>query len=168
LDEVLSDLGVDEVTLIKIDVEGADFLALQSFDFSKLHPELIMVEFMDSRSLPNFGYTHHEMVSHMKQLGYSAFISEWAPINEYAHSNSSESHKFLQCVPYTPEANPAWGNVVFVSNRRVEEFQLVLARYLDDLKKSRKIRVISYLRKKLRRYPRAQKFARMVWRKLTY
>ena len=38
LDAALKELGVKQVSLLKIDVEGADFLALQSFDFSKIQP----------------------------------------------------------------------------------------------------------------------------------
>ena len=134
LDEVLDQLQIDHVTILKIDVEGADFMALRSFDFNKLQPEVVICEFMDERSVPNFGYTHHDIANYMTERGYTAFISEWAPIKEYGRKDfSSEPHKFLRCGRYLRDSNPAWGNLIFVPQSRAEHFEHALSAYLREL-----------------------------------
>jgi hypothetical protein len=77
LDAELDRLDVADVSAMKIDVEGADFLALREFDLRRRRPELVMVDFMDDRSSEHFGYTHHDMARYM--AGYSRVVSEWAP-----------------------------------------------------------------------------------------
>jgi FkbM family methyltransferase len=135
LDEVLKDLQVPEVTLLKVDTEGADFLAIKGFDFKEYRPELIMVEFMDDRSSPNFGYTHHDMVNYLKEQGYTAFVSEWAPIQEYAREGiATEPHIWLRCVPYPLDHEPAWGNLIFVPDSDREKFSKTLQAYLNNMR----------------------------------
>jgi FkbM family methyltransferase len=133
LDEMLAQLNIDDVTVLKIDIEGADFLALKSFDFEKFHPEVVVCQFMDDRSLPNFGYDHHEMVKYMTQFDYTAFVSEWSPIIEYGRIGAPCQHHFLQCVPYPLDHKPAWGNLIFISRTQVNQFEHTLAAYLDSL-----------------------------------
>jgi len=135
LDDALNELSVNNVTLLKIDIEGADFLALKSFDFNRFKPELVMVEFMDERSKPNFGYTHHDMVAYMLDRGYSTFVSEWAAIKEYGRENiKTEPHQWLQCKPYPLDHEPAWGNLIFVPHHDVDKFSTTLNVYLKRLK----------------------------------
>jgi FkbM family methyltransferase len=145
LDGVLADMQVDRVTVLKIDTEGADFLALKSFDFSRFQPEVVMCEFMDERSQENFGYSHHDMVAYMDGLGYATFVSEWAPIVEYGRKGVPMSHRFLQCVVYPLDHDPAWGNLFFVPRGRAVEFRGVLLSYLKDLELSRKIAALRSL-----------------------
>ena len=76
LDDVLRDLHIPQVTLLKIDIEGADFLALKGFDFEQYQPELVILEFMDERSSSNFSYTHHDVATYMDKCGYTTFVSE--------------------------------------------------------------------------------------------
>lgn len=134
LDDVLESNGVTNVTFLKIDIEGADFLALKGFDVKKYRPELVMLEFMDTRSHQNFGYTHCDVVSHMDAIGYFALVSEWAPIKEYGREGvSSEPHTWLQCVPYPLDHIPAWGNLIFVPKRYQAKLLQELKTYLDLL-----------------------------------
>ena len=134
LDEVLDDLGVEKVTVLKIDVEGADFLALRSFDFDRYRPEAVMLEFMDERSLPNYGYTHHDMVAYMTAHQYVAFVSEWEPIEEYAREGvAHDPHTWVQCVRYPLHHAPAWGNLLFVPQSRVASFERTLRAYLREI-----------------------------------
>jgi len=131
LNDALTHHKVQAVTLLKIDIEGADFFALQGFDVQKYRPELIMIEFMDDRSLSNFGYTHHEVSDYMKQQGYDTFVSEWEPIKEYAREGvASEAHVWVQCERYPLAHEPAWGNLFFVPEDHSAEFQNTLQRYL--------------------------------------
>ena len=154
LDEVLSTMKIDQVTALKIDIEGADFLALESFDFSKYKPEVVMVEFMDERSQSNFGYNHHDMAAYMARQGYSTFVSEWSPIIEYAHKNRvSSSHGFLQCDRYPLDHEPASGNLIFIPGTRVTQFERALSSYLNDLERYKRFRIKEGLRKLLGRIP---------------
>ena len=94
-----------------------------------------MVEFMDERSSINFGYTHHDVVKFMSERGYSAFVSEWAPIKEYGREGKlGEVHKWLQCVPYPLDHQPSWGNLIFVPAADVTKFTKTLNRYFVYLK----------------------------------
>ncbi len=133
LDEFLSGKGIDEVTVLKIDVEGADFPALKSFDFERWRPELVMCEYMDERTLEPWGYDHHDLVRHMARYGYAAFISEWAEIVEYSRRDvRTVPHRFLRCVTYPLDHSPAWGNLIFVPEGRVDDFARTLESYLRD------------------------------------
>jgi FkbM family methyltransferase len=115
LNDALEELKIRSVTLLRVDTEGADFLALKGFDFLKYNPELVMVEFMDKRSLPHFGYTHHDVAAYMKERGYVTFVSEWEPIREYAREGmTNPPHVWIQCVSYPLSHEPAWGNLFFV------------------------------------------------------
>lgn len=132
LDTALKELGVKQVSLLKIDVEGADFLALQSFNFRKIQPEIVICEFMDERSQPNFGYSHHDIAFYMQKHGYHVFVSEWAPIKEYGRKGiTSVPHKFLQCIDYPLNHQPAWGNLIFVRQDRLADFEQTLSSYMD-------------------------------------
>ena len=150
LDDALLQLNTSTVTLLKVDIEGADFLALRGFDFERYRPELVMIEFMDSRSQPNFGYTHHDAVSYMRDKGYIAFVSEWAPIQEYGREGvETPPHLWLQCSPYPLDHEPSWGNLIFVPEQDRKKFELTLARYLTELKRSQTMGQIKALVKKV-------------------
>ena len=149
LDEILTDLRVERVTVLKIDTEGADFLALKSLDFDRFQPDVVLCEFMDERSQENFDYSHHDMVAYMDQLGYAAFVTEWAPIIEYGRKGVPVSHNFLQCVAYPLDHDPAWGNLFFVPVGQVVQFRKTLGAYLSDLERSKKIEGLRSLLKAL-------------------
>jgi FkbM family methyltransferase len=137
LDETLADMQIDKVTVLKIDVEGADFLALKSFDFRKFHPDVVMCEFMDERTRENFGYTHHDMAAYMNNFGYATFVSEWGSIVEYARKDQlTVPSKFLRCALYPLDHNPIWGNLIFIPNDQKQHFERILSSYLIKLKLS--------------------------------
>ncbi len=149
LDEILTDMRLETVTVLKIDTEGADFLALKSFDFDRFQPEVVLCEFMDERSQENFGYSHHDMVAYMDQLGYATFVTEWAPIVEYGRKGVPVSHSFLQCASYPLDHDPAWGNLFFVPVGQVAQFRKTLAAYLNELERLKKIEGLRSLLKTL-------------------
>ena len=132
LDDALAELAVDRVSFLKIDVEGADYPALKGFNFGKYRPEIIVVEFMDSRSLPNFGYTHHDMCSYMEENGYIAYVSEWAPVREYGRKGQAGvQHRWIRCEKYPLAHTPAWGNLIFIHPDNEEKFLVALRGYLQ-------------------------------------
>ena len=162
LDTTLASLDINNVSLLKIDVEGADFLVLKSFDFNRYKPALIMVEFMDDRSFANFGYTHHEVVRFMKDKGYCTFVSEWNPIKEYGREKEdSEPHVWVQCAPYPLNHEPAWGNLIFVPQENRNRFIKTLDHYLSSLEFAKKT---LWLRQVIKKIPGAA----TVHRQMTY
>lgn len=151
LNDVLLELLIPPVTLVKVDTEGADFLAIKGLDFKLHSPELVMIEFMDSRSMPNFGYSHHDVAAFMKEQGYVTFVSEWAPIKEYGREGvPGESHDWLQCAPYPLDHEPSWGNLIFAPEENMQKFSSTLGKYLANLREYERM---SRLKNKLEKIP---------------
>src|SRR5690606_7429513 len=124
LKHALEDNNIDHVSFLKVDTEGADFLALKGFDWVRLKPEMVMVEFMDERSIKNFNYTHHDMVKFMEGKGYTCFVSEWEPIKQYGIKGQiGEPHRWIQCVKYPFDHDPSWGNLIFVPKEDESKFR---------------------------------------------
>lgn len=133
LDEYLSENQVAEVTLLKIDTEGSDYWALQSFDFNQYRPEAVIVEFDDQRTSGFYGYTHHEVVRYMVERGFSAFVSEWEPIKEYGREGViGDSHVWIQCLPYNANHSPFWGNLIFLPEADKGKFENALNHYIVE------------------------------------
>lgn len=134
LDELLRELGVNNISLLKIDIEGADFMALQGFDFENMHPEIVMCEFMDYRSLEHFNYDHHEIVKFMQNFNYIAYVSEWAPFSSYGKEDkSAPKHQWLNCEKYPLDHDPEWGNLIFIKPDKNVLFAEVLGQYVQSI-----------------------------------
>lgn len=133
LDEFLPTIKINKVDILKIDIEGADFLALKGFSVSKYKPSVVMVEFMDSRSMPIYGYTYKDMVKYMEGKGYHAYISEWGKIKEYGQKNKvTEPHKWKRLVlARNMHHKPEWGNIIFIKDKYLSDFIDVKDRYLE-------------------------------------
>lgn len=144
LDTFLDQNMVTDVSILKIDIEGADFLALKSFDFSRYHPEIVMVEFMDSRSEKAFNYNHKDMITFMNKNKYSAYISEWKGVQEYAIEGvSTKKHQWIRCVPASSmQSPPAWGNIIFVDKKNKSKFEKILKHYITKVSISQKLSFI--------------------------
>lgn len=133
LDDALEESGVSEVTLLKIDAEGADFLALKGFNLTRYRPEMVILEFMDKRSIPHYGYSHHDVVEYMQHFDYVAFVSEWASIKEYGREGvKSAPHSWLQCAQYPLDHEPDWGNLLFIPRKNQSKFENNLNIYLEN------------------------------------
>jgi len=166
LKDVLADLNISAVTLLKVDIEGADFLALKGFDFSRYQPELGMIEFMDERTSRHFGYTHHDVVAYMRKVGYVTFISERGPIIEYAREGvATMPPEWLQCVPYPLDHEPVTGNLVFVPENDADKFSIALQIYLANLKREASHNIFMEFRKQIKRIPGAKLLYRALKRR---
>jgi FkbM family methyltransferase len=136
INDALDEFGIEDITILKIDIEGADFLALKGTNFDKYHPEIILVEFMDERSLMNFNYSHHDIVRYMKMYGFIAYVSEWAPVKEYGVKGKiSNPHSWLRCEKYPLTTDPAWGNLIFINENKTKLFENILRDYSNSLHK---------------------------------
>ncbi|MGB9498877.1 MAG: FkbM family methyltransferase [Dissulfuribacterales bacterium] len=162
LDDVLEEMKVHGVTFLKVDIEGADFLALKGFDFEKYRPELVMAEFMDDRSSSNFGYTHHDMAQFMEERGYAVFVSEWAEFDEYGGTDVSiNPHKWLQCKEYPIDHEAVWGNLIFVPKGNEGKFKDALDSYVLKMK----IRSpFLWCYDQIKRIPGLRKLKRALWK----
>ena len=144
LDNFLKVNLIKKVHFLKIDIEGADFLALKSFDFTKIKPRLIMVEFMDSRTKHIYGYTYADMINYMDKRGYSSFVSEWDKITEYAiEGQKSNQHSWIRCVkPEEINNSPAWGNLIFVPKNDELKFEKKLHEYIIRINNKSKVNIL--------------------------
>lgn len=114
LDTVLGSEKIPFLDFLKIDVEGADFLVLQGMDWNNYCPSMILVEFMDSRTVKNFGYSFHDMVEYMKQHGYDCIVFEYDKICEYGRKGvKTKESKLIDIYDYNKNTNPDWGNLIF-------------------------------------------------------
>jgi len=92
----------------------------------------------------------------MKQWGYMAYVSEWAPIKEYAREGvTSESHDWIRCTPYPVGRLPAWGNIIFVPDEDADKFKVALYFYLRDL---RHAQILNWIRNQIIRIPPIKNF----------
>lgn len=157
LDDALDTHDVESVTLLKVDIEGADFLALKGFDFERWKPELVMIEFMDERSSKNFDYTHHDVAAYMDKMGYATIMSEWEPIVEYYKPGSPTSHRFIQIAPYPLDHEPAWGNMIFVTHGNEHKLMDAYEALKRDLR-------VTALKKFVKQIPGAKRLYRLIRR----
>lgn len=109
-------LGADapRVDVIKTDIEGADLLALRSFDFEQSQPRLVLSEY-GGRSTP-FGYAVGDLVAFMVSHGYEAWVSDFAsgsglPFSAKTGEQSTVELRYFGRFEECP--NPNWGDVVF-------------------------------------------------------
>ena len=156
LDDAVEEYGLDRVNLLKIDTEGADFICLKTFNFSRYRPELVMVEFYDRRSLPHLGYTHHDMVAFLVPYGYRAYVSELGPLDWTGSPRQIgvSEYKFEEISAYPLDHEPEHGNLIFVKDTLVDPFESTRKEYLSDLKRYRSFRVpINLLRNLFVRIP---------------
>lgn len=140
LDKELERLNVKKVDYLKIDTEGADFLVLKSFNFQKYSPKIVMVEFMDSRTVLHFGYSFREMINYMRELDYEPYISEWSKIKDYQIKGKKSEHRFLKFYKYSKNIkhNPSWGNIIFIQKKHSKIFEKNLKSYIYIIKEKNK------------------------------
>lgn len=108
LDSYLRDKKLSRVDFLKVDVEGHDYFALQTFPFDRFQPAAVIVEYEDKKSLP-LGYDVHEMATFLEVAGYHVWVSEWHPIVRYGIA-----HDWRRLVRYQGqlELSSGWGNLI--------------------------------------------------------
>lgn len=107
LDTLLADCS--EVTLLKTDLEGWDLPALRTFPWDRLHPQAVVAEFENRKTVP-LGYTYRDLADFLVARGYSVIVSEWYPIIEYG-----QRHRWRRMVRWPAQvAAEGWGNMIAV------------------------------------------------------
>jgi len=166
LDRMLVELGIDRVDVLKTDIEGADLLAIRSFDFSRFRPGIVTCEFMDDRTVPVYGYSYHDLVGFVEEKGYSTYVFEWTPVTRYGSESQSNPTHYLRWDRYPPRHTPSWGNLIFIPRGSENDFERALAAYLRVLriqvvpKLLRELLVRSGIGARLRRLIRAPRVDR--------
>ena len=117
LDTYLRERKLSRVDFLKIDVEGHDYFALQTFPFDRLQPAAVIVEYEDKKSLP-LGYDVHEMANFLESGGYHVWVSEWHPIIRYGIA-----HDWRRLVRYRGdlELSSGWGNLIGFKNNFADD-----------------------------------------------
>jgi len=159
LDDALVKYKIPEITILKVDTEGADFLVLKGLDFLKFRPELIMIEFMDDRSLKYFGYTHHDVARFMSNQGYATFVSAWKPISEYGQEGEPDRNVWIECGLYPLAQEPVWGNLIFVPKEHTSKFESTFEEYLNQ---RRWKKFVGFLREKSKKVRGAKGLYRLL------
>jgi FkbM family methyltransferase len=109
LRDVLDD---QHVHLLKIDTEGFDLFVLQGYPFERSHPDVIMAEYEDHKTIP-LGYRFADLVSLLVDQGYQIWVSEWHPIIRYGITH--QWRRLFQYGEREPDPD-GWGNVIAFKN----------------------------------------------------
>ncbi len=119
---------LEHIELLRIDTEGYDLKVLQGFDFKKSKPQVILCEFEDNKTL-SLGYSTKDMIEFLQQVGYTVYVSEWAPIYKYG-----VPHFFAQLfkAPGILLSPSSWGNLIcFKDDPGEKEISKLIKRVLS-------------------------------------
>lgn len=111
LGKFLEAWGVDHVDVLKVDTEGHDLFVLEGLDWTKHHPRAVVCEFENAKTR-TLGYEANDLGNFLQSKGYSVFVSEWFPIEEYGRN-----HEWRRLYPLGMRSIPedSWGNFVALS-----------------------------------------------------
>lgn len=132
LDHVLRSLGLDHVSLLKINSGGAGLPVLKTFDFDRIHPEVVMCEYLGDNSRERFGYTLHDIARFMITKNYYPFMTEWESVN---HLSGDTPLRFRQLTNYHPDQEPETGSFIFIRHDKLVNFKKAIQRYGEHLNK---------------------------------
>jgi len=110
LKDYINKSKIKAIDFLKIDTEGHDLFVLQGFDWENhIHPEVIVCEFEDKKSLP-LGYSTNDMIAFLKSMGYRMILSEWYPIIEYGNNHKWKQFLSIEKKCFLNESS--WGNII--------------------------------------------------------
>ena len=119
---------VKNVNLLKIDIEGADLLALKELDFIRYHPDLIVCEY-GARS-KSFGYTYQDLVNFGQSEGYDVYASSWESGKNWKVGDKPMEHKLISFGRYSNSKQLNWGDIIFVSPEKSRIFESLFSSFL--------------------------------------
>jgi len=113
LKSYLSAQKIKNIGVLKIDAEGCDLFVLQGFPWNACHPEIILAEYEDSKTLA-VGYTTKDLARFLQEKDYYLFISEWEPVRRYGGNHKWKS---VEVFSSKKQHNKCWGNLIAFSKR---------------------------------------------------
>lgn len=122
LASVIEENSIDLIDFLKIDVEGHDFQALQSLDFNKTVPTVILIEFEDFKT-KSIGYDHVDLGEFLIHHGYLVYMFEWFPIVKYG-----QQHRFrrIKQFPCSMVDTKGWGNFLAIHPEQESDLNRIL------------------------------------------
>lgn len=126
-----------ELAFIKTDIEGCDMLAIKGLDLNKFRPVAITSE-SGRRSL-SFGYDHHDYAKYMLNYGYTPYMIDLTSLPPYKKGEQPQEHQLIGFGKYTENYNPNWGDLIFIENKYVPIFEVIIGRYYQYVKRQRRI-----------------------------
>lgn len=127
---------LEKVDFLKIDVEGNDIKVLKGFNWNKFSPKAIVVEYEDSKT-QSLNVSMLDILSFLKEKGYSLIISEWHPIEKYGIEHKWRQFIFEENASKYDRA--AWGNLIAIKDLDIELFlNSSMKAYQEDNQKLKK------------------------------
>jgi hypothetical protein len=85
----------------------------------------------------------------MKKRGFTAFVSEWSLVEEYAREGRpTKSPTWIRCAKYPLDHDPASGNLFFVPREKEIVFEKVLHSYIWGIRRAQKaFLIIQYFKR---------------------
>lgn len=92
MEEIMMSMGHKDVSLLKLDVEGAEYEILDSIVAAGIYPRIICVEFDEGHTPRNEGYPQRirNAIIKIKNAGYSATFFDGWNVTFVAHRRNSE------------------------------------------------------------------------------
>lgn len=120
---------ITNIKFLKIDVEGYDLFVLKGFPWDDYSPEVILVEYENSKSIP-LGYTFDDIALYLLDKEYYLLVSEWDPIEQYG-----SIHTWKRFIQYPCELldNDSYGNIIAVKNIELFEKLLTISTKYENL-----------------------------------
>lgn len=143
----MASAGIGHVNVLKVDVEGYDKFVLDGFPWDRDHPDAILVEFEDFKTVP-LGYDVGDLAEVLLREGYAVYVSEWHPVLRYGIR-----HDWKSLRRYDPAADlsATWGNLVgFLEDPAADVLAraaIATTRYaVEPLQASKRLRRVSLRR----------------------
>lgn len=118
LNDFLKSQNISHVEFLKIDVEGFDYHVLEGFPWESDKPDIILVEFDDSKT-EILNINHKDIGDLLISQGYNTYISEWSPLQQYGSSSD-----WLAVTKYPGQLlnKNGWGNFLAFKDNEFEKF----------------------------------------------
>ncbi|MEM4296998.1 MAG: FkbM family methyltransferase [Nitrososphaerota archaeon] len=109
LDEYVKQKGIHRIKLIKVDAEGAELSILRGSLYVLQHLRPIWVLEASSRRTMPWGYTPHDLVSFMSDMGYTCYRVSGKKLVPLAEAALDIVEDYIIAAPQTNEQNlPLW------------------------------------------------------------
>jgi FkbM family methyltransferase len=84
LEQACRELGIEQIGVLKIDVEGHDLAVLRGVPWhtERLRPMVVICEFEDAKTSRQ-GHGFVELAEYLRERGYHVLVSEWYPVRRY-------------------------------------------------------------------------------------